>query len=249
MAQDVVKYACPYCKEQFDQLNDLKSHLETVHPAKPEIEPVWGREIYPPPTGTAFIDSDVMKCVGCGLCAEACSMHHFGVINKDFARIYVRKFLLPLPKAIIVTCCQCQEEERPCEAACPVDPPAIYFDNETQHMVVNQETCEGCLLCKKACATEAVGFNPDASDKPLVCDLCDTDNSGNRDPQCVRICPTTALYFHDQEERGRPLRDMSRRNSDEKAEMVAKRLYPLTRESLAWPSWREEATEKGVENG
>ena len=122
MVEEIVKFACPYCKEEFNLLDEFKSHLETVHTPKPKSEPVWGREIYPPPKGTAFIDSDVMKCVGCGLCAEACSMRHFGVINKDFARIYVRKFLLPLPKAIIVTCSQCQEEERPCEDACPTDP-------------------------------------------------------------------------------------------------------------------------------
>ena len=249
MVEEVVKFACPYCKEKFNPLEELKSHLETVHPANAKSEPVWGREVYPPPAGTAFIDSDVMKCVGCGLCAEACSMRHFGVINKDFARIHVRKFLLPLPKAIIVTCSQCQEEERPCEDACPVDPPAIYYDTETQHMVVNRETCTGCRLCKKACATEAIRFNPDASDAPIVCDLCDTNNTGKRDPQCVRICPTTALYFHDQEERGRPLRDMSRRSADEKAEMVAKRLYPLTRESIAWPPWSKESHDKGGKNG
>jgi formate hydrogenlyase subunit 6/NADH:ubiquinone oxidoreductase subunit I len=130
MTRVVVKYACPYCEEPFQELHALKTHLEETHSPK-AVPPVWGREVYPPPKGTAFIDSDVMKCVGCGLCAEACSMKHFGVINKDFARIYVRKFLLPLPKAIIVTCCQCQDEERPCEAACPVDPPAIYFDKNT----------------------------------------------------------------------------------------------------------------------
>jgi Fe-S-cluster-containing hydrogenase component 2 len=249
MEEGTVKFVCPYCREEFDKLEDLRSHLETVHPAKDRTEPIWGREVYPPPVGTAFIDSDVMKCVGCGLCAEACSMQHYKVINKDFARIHVRKFLLPLPKSIIVTCSQCQEEERPCEKACPVNPPAIYYDNETQHMWVNRETCTGCRLCKKACATEAIRFNPDASDTPIVCDLCDTDNTGKRDPQCVRICPTTALYFHDQEERGRPLRDMSRRSADEKAEMVAKRLYPLTRESLAWPPWSSESFGKGGQNG
>jgi Fe-S-cluster-containing hydrogenase component 2 len=244
MARAVIKYACPYCEEQFHGLNALRAHLEEAHPPK-AAPAVWGREVYPPPKGMAFIDSDV----GCGLCAEACSMKHFGVINKDFARIYVRKFLLPLPKAIIVTCSQCQDEERPCEDACPVDPPAIYFDKETLHMMVNKQTCTGCALCKEACATEAIRFNPEVSNTPLVCDLCDTDNSGKREPQCVQICPTTALYFHNQDERGRPLRDMSRRSADEKAWMVAKRLYPLTPESIAYPPWSPERFEKGFKNG
>lgn len=235
MPGPVIKHICPFCNEECTDPDNLRNHLEDKHKMKEDTQPLWGREMYPPPTGVAFIDSDVMKCVGCGLCAEACSMKHFGVINKDFARIYVRKFLLPLPKAITVTCCQCQEEERPCQSACPVSPPAIYFDKKTMHMVVDRERCTGCLLCRKACGTEAINYNPDASEKPMVCDLCDTDNSGRRDPQCVKICPTTALYFQNQEERGRPLRDMSRRSAHEKAEMVSKRLYPLPKNSIFYP--------------
>ncbi|HJX34694.1 MAG TPA: hypothetical protein VJ373_05905, partial [Desulfatiglandales bacterium] len=71
------------------------------------------------------------------------------------------------------------------------------------------------------------------------------DNTGERDPQCVRICPTTALYFHNRDERGRPLRDMSRRSADEKAGMVARRLYPLTRESIAFPPLRPLNNDEG----
>jgi ferredoxin len=97
VAGEISKYGCPYCNEQLNNRGDLKTHLETVHPATP----VWGREVYPPPRGVAFIDADVMRCTGCGLCAEACSMRHFGVINKDFARIYVRNVLLPLPSPAV----------------------------------------------------------------------------------------------------------------------------------------------------
>ncbi len=238
MTEKVLKFVCPYCNNDFETVNTLRDHLETVHSTKEDTGPVWGREIYPPPTGVAFIDSDVMKCTGCGLCAEACSMRHFGVINKDLARIYVRKYLLPLPKAIVVTCSQCQAEERLCEKACPITPPAIYFDEKTLHMVINEESCTGCMACQEACGTEAIRVNSDESNLPFVCDLCDLDNTGERNPQCVQICPTTALYFHDQDERGRPLRDTFRRSADEKAEMVARRLYPLTRDSLAYPPWQ-----------
>ena len=79
----------------------------------------WGLENYPYPTGAAYIECDEMKCTGCGICQMACSMKHFGVINKDLSRIQVRKYLLPLPKAVQVTCVQCPDEERECEKACP----------------------------------------------------------------------------------------------------------------------------------
>jgi Fe-S-cluster-containing hydrogenase component 2 len=246
MTEKVIKFACPYCNqdfntssdlEEFDSLSALQVHLEAAHPSKIPSAPVWGREIYPPPKGVGFIECNDMKCVGCGLCAEACSMQHYGVINKSFARIYVRKFLLPLPKAIAVSCCQCQKEERPCEAACPITPPAIHFDEKTLHMVVDQTTCTGCLSCQGACGSEAIRFNPDLASVPFVCDLCDVHNSGERNPQCVKICPTTALYYHNREERVRPVRDTLRRSSSEKADLIARRLYPLTRESIAFPPW------------
>ena len=237
MEEKIVKFACPYCNQELDSLNNLKSHLETAH--APEVPPpVWGREIYPPPKGVAFIEVNDLKCVGCGLCAEACSMQHFGVINKSWARIYVRKVLLPLPKAVAVSCCQCQAQERPCEKACPVDPPAIHFDDKTLHMTVNKETCLGCQACKEACGSEAIRFVPEVAESPLVCDLCDTKNTGERNPQCVQICPVNALYYHNREERVRPIRDTLRRSSEEKAGFIARRLYPLTRDSVAFPPWK-----------
>ena len=200
----------------------------------------WGKENYPYPTGAAFIECDEMKCVGCGICQMACSMQHFGVINKDLARIQVRKYLLPISKGIQVTCSQCQEEERECEKACPLDPPAIYFDNNLLHMVLDQERCLGqkCLLCQKACSAKAIRNHPLLSPKPFVCDLCDTENNGNRDPQCVNVCPTEALLFKDLGGRPNPIRDVMRKHADEKAEMIAKRLYPLPKDIMWQPEWR-----------
>ena len=200
----------------------------------------WGKENYPYPTGAAFIECDEMKCVGCGICQMACSMQHFGVINKDLARIQVRKYLLPISKGIQVTCSQCQEAERECEKACPVDSPAIYYDNNLLHMVLNQETCLGehCMLCQKACSAKAIRNHPQLSPKPFVCDLCDTKNNGKRDPQCVNVCPTGALYFKDLEARWYPIRDLMRKHADEKAELIARRLYPLPKDSMWQPGWR-----------
>ncbi len=239
MPDKIIKFACPYCNQETDSPGALKNHLETVHPPQ-SAPPVWGREIYPAPKGVGFIFPDDMKCVGCGLCAEACSMRHFGVLNKDYARIYVRKFLLPLSKAVVVTCCQCQSEERACEKACPVSPPAIYFDEKTLHMVLNKDRCTGCLACQSACGTEAIRLNTAISETPFVCDLCDINNTGEKDPQCVKICPTSAIHYLNKEDRGRALRDSFRKSSDEKAELISKRLYPLTRDSVTFPPLQRE---------
>ncbi len=239
MAEKIIKYVCPYCNQEADSTGALKAHLETAHPPKTP-PPIWGRELYPAPKGVGFICPDDIKCVGCGLCAEACSMKHFGVLNKDYARIYVRKFLLPISKAIVVTCCQCQKEERKCEQACPQSPSAITYDEKTQHMLIDKERCTGCLACQDACGTEAIRENSDISETPLVCDLCDVNDTGERDPQCVKICPTGAIQFINKDDRGRPLRDSLRKGSNEKAELIAKRIYPLTRDSVTYPPMRPE---------
>ncbi|MFC2012155.1 4Fe-4S dicluster domain-containing protein [Chloroflexota bacterium] len=200
----------------------------------------WGKMNYPYPTGVAFIECDEMKCVGCGICQMACSMRHFGVLNKDLARIQVRKYLLPISKGIQVTCSQCQEEERECEKACPLDPPVVHFDDDTRHMVLDDERCLGldCLQCRDACPAKAINVHRTLSSTPFVCDLCDTENNGNRQPQCVNVCPTEALYFKTLDSFALPLRDYMRKHADEKAEFIAQRLYPLPKDTMWQPGWR-----------
>ncbi len=200
----------------------------------------WGKENYPYPKRDAFIECDEMKCIGCGICEMACSMQHFGVINKDLSRIEVRKYLLPISKGIQVTCSQCQKEERECEKACPLNPPAVHYDDKLLHMVLDQESCLGekCMLCREACSAKAIRNHPILSPKPFVCDLCDTENKGKRDPQCVNVCPTGALLFKDLLSGGYPIRDLMRKHAYKKAELIARRLYPLPKDSMWQPGWR-----------
>ncbi|MBI4296938.1 MAG: 4Fe-4S dicluster domain-containing protein [Chloroflexi bacterium] len=218
----------------------LKKEASTM--AERDKEKGWGQENYPYPQGPAFIECDEMKCVGCGICQMACSMQHFGVINKDLSRIQVRKYLLPLPKAVQMTCVHCPDEERECEKACPVTPPAVYFDGRTSHMVIDKERCLGlsCLLCREACSAKAIRTYPSVTETPFVCDLCDVENNGNRDPQCVNVCPTNALYYKSTAARfGYSVEDVLRKHPDEKAELIAKRLYPLPKDSMGYPGWRQ----------
>jgi anaerobic carbon-monoxide dehydrogenase iron sulfur subunit len=196
----------------------------------------WGKENLPYPAGDAYIEVDEIKCVGCGICQMACAMHHFGVLNKDLSRIQIRRYLLPIAKAIPVTCCQCPEKERECQKACPQDPPAIHYDNKLLHMVIDKERCTGCLLCQEACPAKAIIDYSSVSDTPLVCDLCDTEYNGKRNPQCVNVCPAGALSFKNLISFGITIRDLMRKHADEKANLIARRLYPLSHERMWMPN-------------
>jgi len=206
----------------------------TTGETTPEPAPAgWGMENYPYLKGKAAIETVEMSCVGCGICEMACSMEHFGVINKDLARIQIRKYLLPLPKAVQVTCSGCPEEERECQLACPVkDGPAIYYDEEVQHMVVDEERCTGekCEQCVEACPAHAVRRYLAVTPFPLVCDLC--SSSGERLPSCVEVCPYNALRI-----RNNTPQDNWRISADEKADLIARRLYPLPKTSMG-TNWR-----------
>jgi Fe-S-cluster-containing dehydrogenase component len=172
-------------------------------------------------------------------------MKHFGVINRQASRVKITKYLLPIPKAVQVVCVQCPEPERECQKACPVKgTKAIYYDEKTMHMVIDQKKCLGlkCLKCQQACSAKAVQVCAPVSNKPFVCDLCDTDNTGNRDPQCVNACPYGALYFKSTRIIRDPfwVADQWRKSADEKADLIARRMYPLKRESMGNPGWGSE---------
>src|SRR3990172_7842138 len=201
----------------------------------------WGVEEIPFPKGVAYIQPRWDLCVGCGACEIACSMYHYGEINRELSRIKIFRYLIPVPKSVENVCSQCAAEERECEKTCPVSPPAIYYDDDAFHMKVNVETCigEGCALCRDACPAKVPRFYPPEHDYPLVCDLCERD--GERRPQCVEICPFSALEFM------APMfpQHLERIHPDEKAESLSKRLYPLPKDrnqkppQEVWEDWND----------
>ncbi|MCL5959280.1 MAG: 4Fe-4S dicluster domain-containing protein [Chloroflexi bacterium] len=183
----------------------------------------WGVENLPFPEGVAYIQPRWDLCIGCGACEMACSMYHYGVINRELSRIRIYRYLTPLPKSVQNVCSQCAEPERECQKACPLDPPAIYYDAQRQHMTVDTEECLGhdCAGCLDACPAKVPYFYPPDHDYPLTCDLCEAD--GERKPQCVEICPTSALEYM----KPQFPQHLERIHPDEKAERLSRRLYPL----------------------
>jgi len=71
------------------------------------------------------------------------------------------------------------------------------------------------------------GYGPATKAVPFVCDMCDTKNTGDNNPACVNACMFDALYWKDEDDRGRPAQHLMRKTPQEKADLIAQRLYPL----------------------
>ncbi len=199
----------------------------------------WGVEDMPGPKGVALIQARWDLCIGCGACEIACSIFHYGVINRELSRIRIFRYHLPVPKSVQNVCCQCPEKERECQKACPLDPPVIHYDDEKFHMVVDADRCLGssCGQCASACPAAMPRFYLPDHDYSMVCDLCERD--GVRKPQCVEICPHSALEFMAPQFP----QHLERIHPDEKATCLAKRLYPLPKDQVQRPPeeiWPEE---------
>ena len=115
----------------------------------------------------------------------ACSISKEGVINPEVSRIRVYSFP---PEIEIPVFCHVCDDPKPCVAACPQKPPAIFVDEKTGVLKVDEERCLGfeCAKCAKACPAKAIRFHPQKN-YALVCDLC------NLNPACIGFC--SALSF------------------------------------------------------
>jgi Fe-S-cluster-containing dehydrogenase component len=131
---------------------------------------------------------DTTKCVGCGLCIEACHAANKLPEGHSYTRVEERKsgdrtWFLPL---------QCQHcAEPPCATVCPTK--ATYI-HESGAVLINEKLCVGCKYCMVACPYQARIFDEErgVADK---CSLClDRVLQGNL-PACVQVCEPGARIF------------------------------------------------------
>ena len=129
------------------------------------------------------LDFEPKKCVGCRLCEQWCSIHHFGVVNPAKACIrIIRHHETQIDYAVY--CRQCVDAA--CIKSCKFD--ALTRDPETLAIIVDNEKCTGCRACIRKCPYASPSMYP-GEKYVIICDLC------GGDPQCVKHCPEQAIQY------------------------------------------------------
>lgn len=169
---------------------------------------------------------DLDTCVGCHACAVSCKEWNTGgfagplsdrnAYGDDAHGVWLNRVHgfelddggaglgLNFPRS----CLHC--EEAACVTVCPTG--ASYKRAEDGIVLVDPDTCIGCKLCSWACPYGAREYDTDDG-VMKKCTLCvdriynETLDEADRQPACVRACPTGARHFGDL---GDPESDVSR---------------------------------------
>ena len=160
---------------------------------------------------------DLDTCVGCQACVTACKGWNdqgygaalsdtdpYGASPSGTFLNRVHTYQVQPPEALAQTiafprsCLHC--EDAPCVTVCPTG--ASYKRSQDGIVLVNESACIGCGLCAWACPYGAREMDPTAK-VMKKCTLC-VDRIANenlpevdREPACVRTCPTGARHFGD----------------------------------------------------
>lgn len=161
---------------------------------------------------------DIDKCIGCGLCIEACKTENNVPKEPFFCRTWVERYIVKKDGSVTVEsiegrkgkpetagdgpdvlrsffvpklCNQCAHP--PCVQVCPV---GATFATEDGVVLVDSKRCIGCRYCIQACPYGARYLHPETrtADK---CTFCYHRIVKGLLPACVEVCPTQARIFGD----------------------------------------------------
>lgn len=161
---------------------------------------------------------DIDKCIGCGLCVEACKKENNVPKEPFFFRTWVERYVIKKDGSVTVEnldarkgrggdrreeadilrsffvpklCNQCTNP--PCVQVCPV---GATFPTKEGVVLVDANRCIGCRYCIQACPYGARYLHPETrtADK---CTFCYHRVVKGLLPACVEVCPTQARVFGD----------------------------------------------------
>ncbi|MBU3948705.1 MAG: 4Fe-4S dicluster domain-containing protein [Proteobacteria bacterium] len=142
---------------------------------------------YPKAMGyISMVDPKESVCQDCRSCEMYCAAVHDAACGLELNRIWESRDPFR-GEYFAYSCKQCIAPS--CVAACPED--AMYIDEKTGARCIDEEKCNGCAACIKACPVEPPRINYNSVKKKAVkCDLCKDRPDG---PVCVQMCPTMCL--------------------------------------------------------
>lgn len=173
------------------------------------------------------------KCIGCGMCVEACKTENLVPKEPFFYRTWVERYTIkrdgstvvqnisggPEESARMVTekdvlrsffvpklCNQC--DNPPCVQVCPVN---ATFKTEDGVVLVDENRCIGCRYCIQACPYGARFLHPEKQTAEK-CTFCYHRITRGLLPACVDVCPTQARIFGDVKSSASPLARFKRMN-------------------------------------
>jgi len=169
---------------------------------------------------------DIDRCIGCGLCAEACKTENQVPVGAYF-RTWIERYIIkrpepgsvqlrgdtvvdspnggmngfppsPVPREQILKAFYVPKLCNLCEhSPCSqACPVGATFDSPDGAVLVDPHYCIGCGFCIQACPYGCRFFNP-LTKTADKCSLCYHRITRGLKPACVEVCPTEARIFGD----------------------------------------------------
>ena len=142
-----------------------------------------------------LIDAD--KCDGCKNCSIACMQAHRSegtVYDLDLTdqQLESRNTILlnSQMKYIPLFCRHCAKPE--CVSSCMSG--AMVKDATTGHVKYNRDKCGQCFMCVMNCPFGVLKPDNATNSYVVKCDFCLDHGT---DPNCVKMCPTKAIYVEE----------------------------------------------------
>lgn len=138
---------------------------------------------------------DLNRCIGCHSCEIACKNEHEVELGIHWNQVLQRGPVGEFPhlqQYFLPTMCQ-QCVNAPCQEVCPTG--ATYRDEEGK-VLIDAETCIGCLSCMEACPYEVRALNP-VTNTVEKCNLCHELTAEGETPRCVMACCASARFYGD----------------------------------------------------
>ncbi len=143
---------------------------------------------------------DMDKCDGCLNCSIACMQAHradhktssvYDLDLTDTANESRNTILLDSQEHYIPLFCRhCDEPE--CVKACMSG--AMTKDENSGQVCYDEDKCGACFMCVMNCPYGVLKPDDNERKRVIKCDFCEDDEEG---PNCVRACPTGAIYIEE----------------------------------------------------